>query len=85
MPLGTQRKLDDALAAFAQEARTGVCQTRHYRCPYYEWGQGPPLVFIPGLARFVVLGLFMLALAFGAVYSGIRWLTYERYVSASAA
>jgi hypothetical protein len=27
----------------------------------------------------------MLALAFGAVYSGIRWLTYERYVSASAA
>jgi ABC-2 type transport system permease protein len=43
------------------------------------------IVFIPGLARFVVLGFFMLALAGGAVYSGIRWLTYERYVSASAA
>ncbi len=39
------------------------------------------IVFIPGLARFVVLGFLMLALGFGAVYSGTRWLTYERYVS----
>jgi hypothetical protein len=40
------------------------------------------IVFIPGVARFVVLGFLMLALGFTAVYSGIRWLTFERYVSA---
>jgi len=39
------------------------------------------IVFIPGVARFVVLGFFMLALGFTAVYSGVRWLTYERYVA----
>jgi ABC-type Na+ efflux pump permease subunit len=39
------------------------------------------IVFIPGVARFVVLGFLMLALGFGAVYSGVRWLTSERYVA----
>ncbi len=39
------------------------------------------VVFVPGLARFAVLGLLMLALGFGGVYAGIRWLTYERYVA----
>lgn len=39
------------------------------------------VVFVPGLGRFAVLGLLMLALGCGAVYSGLRWLTSERYVS----
>jgi ABC-type transport system involved in multi-copper enzyme maturation permease subunit len=39
------------------------------------------VVFVPGLGRFAVLGLLMLALGCGAVYAGLRWLTSERYVS----
>jgi len=34
---------------FEREATQGVCNTGRYRCPYYIWGQGPPLVFIHGL------------------------------------
>jgi hypothetical protein len=39
------------------------------------------VVFVPGLGRFVVLGLLMLALGCGALYGGLRFLTAERYVS----
>jgi ABC-type Na+ efflux pump permease subunit len=39
------------------------------------------VVFVPGLGRFVVLGLLMLALGCGALFGGLRWLTWERYVS----
>jgi ABC-2 type transport system permease protein len=39
------------------------------------------VVFVPGLGRFAVLGLLMLALGCGGIYSGLRWLTSERYVS----
>ncbi len=39
------------------------------------------VVFVPGLGRFAVLGLLMLALGCGAVYAGLRWLTTERYVA----
>ncbi|HXM58888.1 MAG TPA: ABC transporter permease [Candidatus Dormibacteraeota bacterium] len=39
------------------------------------------IVFVPGLGRFAVLGLLMLALGCGALYSGLRWLTSERYVA----
>ena len=39
------------------------------------------VVFVPGLGRFLVLGLLMLALAFMSIYAGLRWLTTERYVS----
>lgn len=38
------------------------------------------IVFVPGLGRFTVLGLLMLATGCGAIYSGLRWLTTERYV-----
>lgn len=34
-----------------QEARPGSCATGRYRCSYYVWGSGPPLVFIPGMAN----------------------------------
>jgi pimeloyl-ACP methyl ester carboxylesterase len=42
--------LDDALARLEREAVRGVCNTGRYRCSYYSWGAGPPLVFIPGLS-----------------------------------
>jgi ABC-type transport system involved in multi-copper enzyme maturation permease subunit len=38
------------------------------------------VVFVPGLGRFVVLGLLMLALGCATLYGGLRWLTWERYV-----
>jgi len=41
--------LDEALKHFQREAVQGVCDTGRYRCPYYIWGEGPPLVFIHGL------------------------------------
>jgi pimeloyl-ACP methyl ester carboxylesterase len=42
--------LADAQARFQREAVRGVCDTGRYRCPYYVWGSGPPIVMIPGLA-----------------------------------
>jgi pimeloyl-ACP methyl ester carboxylesterase len=41
--------LHEVLDRYFREAERGVCDTGRYRCPYYTWGQGPPLVFIPGL------------------------------------
>jgi 3-oxoadipate enol-lactonase len=41
--------LSQALRRFDREARRGVCDTGRYRCPYYVWGDGPPLVLVPGL------------------------------------
>ena len=38
-----------ALERYRREARQGICDTGRYRCPYYVWGEGPPLVFIHGL------------------------------------
>src|SRR5438128_12474508 len=42
--------LADAQSRFQREAVRGVYDTGRYRCPYYVWGSGPPLVMIPGLA-----------------------------------
>src|SRR2546423_2911138 len=42
-------RLDDVFARFRREARAGTCETGRYRCPYYIWGDGPNLLFIPGL------------------------------------
>src|SRR5262249_10065353 len=42
--------LADAQAKFEREAVRGICDTGRYRCPYYVWGSGPPIVMIPGLA-----------------------------------
>lgn len=39
------------------------------------------IVLAPGLGRFVVLGLLMLFLGLGALYAGINWVTFERYVA----
>lgn len=43
--------LAEALARWQREARHGVCDTGHYRCRYFAWGSGPPLVFIHGLCE----------------------------------
>jgi pimeloyl-ACP methyl ester carboxylesterase len=45
-----QIDLSEARARFQKEATRGVCPTAHYRMPYYVWGEGPPLVFVHGLA-----------------------------------
>src|SRR5207237_10568333 len=42
--------LAEVLARWRREATFGVCDTGRYRCRYYAWGQGPPIVFIHGLA-----------------------------------
>lgn len=55
--------LKEALSRFEQEARWSVCDTGRYKCPYYVWGDGPTLVFVPGLsddARSFVLPIFYL-------------------------
>ncbi len=41
--------LQDALRRFETEAVHGVCATDRYRCSYFTWGMGPPLVFVHGL------------------------------------
>jgi pimeloyl-ACP methyl ester carboxylesterase len=50
----------DALRRFEAEAEFGVCDTGRYRCRYWTWGEGPPLVFIHGLSdqarAFALLG-----------------------------
>lgn len=40
---------DDVWERFRREACPGVCDTGRYRCGFYVWGEGPDLVFIPGL------------------------------------
>src|SRR5262245_43219860 len=42
--------LRNALERFEREATRGICDTGRYRCRYYAWGEGPPLVFVPGLS-----------------------------------
>lgn len=42
--------LAESLARFQREASRATCETGRYRCSYFSWGQGPPLVFIPGLS-----------------------------------
>lgn len=41
----------------AGSGRSGCAQLRHYTVAYREWGEGPPLILIPGLAGgFELLG-----------------------------
>jgi pimeloyl-ACP methyl ester carboxylesterase len=42
--------LGETLERFGREAVQGVYDTGRYRCPYFTWGQGPVLLFIPGLS-----------------------------------
>ncbi len=45
----TRLVLREVLDQYFREAERGVCDTGRYRCRYYSWGQGPVLLFIPGL------------------------------------
>lgn len=38
-----------ALSRLRQEATFGSCDTGRYRCPFFVWGRGPPIVLIPGI------------------------------------
>jgi pimeloyl-ACP methyl ester carboxylesterase len=42
--------LKEVLVRFQRDAVHGVCDTGRYRCPYFTWGQGPPLLFVHGLS-----------------------------------
>jgi len=42
--------LSDALERWRVEARIGAFDTGRYRCRYFVWGRGQPLIFIHGLA-----------------------------------
>ena len=33
-----------------ETGRSGLAQLRHYSAEYREWGSGPPVVLVPGLA-----------------------------------
>jgi pimeloyl-ACP methyl ester carboxylesterase len=48
----------------AERGRSGYAQLKHYTAEYCEWGSGPPLVLVPGLAGgFELLGPLAQALA----------------------
>jgi pimeloyl-ACP methyl ester carboxylesterase len=62
--------LHTAFDRFAREAVPGVCNTGRYRCPYFVWGSGSPLLFIPGVAasgRSFVLTIARLAAYFRCI------------------
>jgi 3-oxoadipate enol-lactonase len=42
--------LDEALARWRREAEAGVCDTGRYRCRFFAWGRGQPLLFIHGMS-----------------------------------
>jgi 3-oxoadipate enol-lactonase len=43
--------LDDALTRFSREASREVFDTGRYRCRYYVWGEGPPLLLVHGMGE----------------------------------
>jgi pimeloyl-ACP methyl ester carboxylesterase len=63
-------RLEAALEQFEREAELGVLHTGRYRCRYYVWGEGPPLVFVHGLsddARSFVMPVSVLSKYFRCV------------------
>ena len=48
-PATAPAALAETLARFEREAVLGVYDTGRYRCPYFSWGQGPPLLMIHGI------------------------------------
>ncbi len=49
LPCHAPLTITGAFEQFRGQAETATFHTGRYLCPYYVWGQGPPLVFIPGL------------------------------------
>jgi len=50
-PRPTPIALAEAQHRFEREAIPGVLDTGRYRCRYAIWGEGPPLLFVPGLSN----------------------------------
>lgn len=69
-PAAVPLSLELSLRRFEQEALRGIFDTGRYRCPYYSWGAGPPLVIIPGLGdggRSFVLAAALLSCHFRVI------------------
>ncbi len=49
-PATAPATLGETLTRFEREAVAGICDTGRYRCTYFSWGQGPPLLLIHGIA-----------------------------------
>src|SRR5436305_126344 len=67
---GERFSLASILDRFAREAREGVCDTGGYRCRTFTWGEGPPLLFVPGLmdsSRSFVLPAALLSRSFRCI------------------
>ena len=65
--------LATCLEQFEREAERGVCDTGRYRMNYRVWGQGPPLIVVPGLCDFA--DSFVLPLA--RLHDKFRCITYD--------
>lgn len=55
------------------EGRRGCCHLRHYTAEYREWGEGPPLVLVPGLAG----GFGLLGPLAGILAQDFRVISYQ--------
>jgi pimeloyl-ACP methyl ester carboxylesterase len=49
-PSNSSTALPAALSDFARDAKHGTLDTGRYRMRFFAWGQGPPIVFIHGMA-----------------------------------
>jgi pimeloyl-ACP methyl ester carboxylesterase len=65
--------LSECVARWQREAHHDSFDNRRYRCPYYSWGDGPPLVFIPGLS----LESTSFVMAMSRLRSQFRCIGYE--------
>jgi pimeloyl-ACP methyl ester carboxylesterase len=69
-PAALPLTLSNAWRRFGQEAVRGAFDTGRYQCPYFVWGSGPPLLFVPGVAasgRSFVLTIARLASDFRCI------------------
>lgn len=62
-----------ALTQFQEQADRGTVDTGGYQCPWTSWGNGPPLIFIHGLADSHQSFPWLCAL----LQSGFRCITYD--------
>jgi pimeloyl-ACP methyl ester carboxylesterase len=65
--------LTDSIAQWRQHAQHGQLDTGRYRCRYTSWGQGPALIFIPGLS----LESTSFVMAMARLHSQFRCIGYE--------
>jgi pimeloyl-ACP methyl ester carboxylesterase len=65
--------LAEAQRRFEREATLGVCDTGRYRCRYAVWGEGAPLLFVPGLSDRGSVFVLLTAL----LSSHFRCITYD--------